>query len=66
MPNLTYTGFAPRGLVRCATRSVPFVRGEAVEFTDDEAALLPADEWQPVKPKSTPKPKADEATTKEP
>lgn len=66
MPNFTYTGFAPRGRVHLPTRAVPFVRGVPVEVTDDEAAALPADEWQPVKPKSTPKPKADEAATKEP
>lgn len=65
MPQLTYSGFAPRGHVHLPGRVVPFTRGVPVEFTADEAAVLPADEWQPTK-KSTPKPKADEATTKEP
>lgn len=65
MSKLTYSGFAPRGHVHLPTRVVPFTRGVPVEFTADEAAVLPADEWQPAK-KSTPKPTADEATTKEP
>lgn len=66
MPKLAYQGFAPRGYVRLPKRSVEFTRGEPVEFSADEAALLPDGEWAPAKSPKTPKPTADEATTKEP
>lgn len=64
MPRVTYVGPFARGHVLLPTRAVPYVRGEAVEVTDDEAALL-GDEWTATKSKPT-KPKADEAATKEP
>ena len=56
MPERTYEGPLARGRVWLPTREVPFVRGEAVDVTADEAALL-GDEWSA--PKSKPSAKAE-------
>ena len=55
MATRIYTGFAPRGSVVIGGRTVSFVRGEPIEVSADEAALLD-DEWQA--------PKARKATAK--
>lgn len=44
MATRIYTGFAPRGSVTIGGRTVSFVRGEPVEVSAEEAALL-GDEW---------------------
>ena len=49
MATRIYTGFAPRGAVTIGDRTVSFVRGEPVEVSTEEAALL-GDEW--VAPKA--------------
>ena len=63
MPKVTYSGPFSRGTVRLATRSVSFVRSEAIEVTADEAAQL-GDEWTVVKPKSKPSPTEGTTTNK--
>ena len=52
-----YTGFAPRGAVTIGDRTVSFVRGEPVEVSAEEAALL-GDEWATPKAKKKAAPKA--------
>ena len=59
MATRIYTGFAPRGAVTIGDRKVSFVRGEPVEVTAEEAALL-GDEWATPKAKKA-APKADPA-----
>lgn len=49
MPARIYTGFAPRGSVTVSERTVAFVRGEPVEFSDAEAKSLDED-WTAPKP----------------
>ena len=57
-----YTGFAPRGAVTIGDRTVSFVRGEPVEVSAEEAALL-GDEWATPKAKKA-APKAKKAAPK--
>lgn len=58
MATRIYTGFAPRGAVTIGDRTVSFVRGEPVEVSAEEAALL-GDDW--VAPKAKKAKKADPA-----
>ena len=60
-----YTGFAPRGAVTIGDRTVSFVRGEPVEVTAEEAALL-GDEWATPKAKKKAAPKAEASAAAEP
>lgn len=64
MSQHVYTGSAPRGLVTILGRQVPFVRGEAVEFSDAEAKALDAD-WTAPKPAKADKPTTAPADKKE-
>jgi len=74
MPTATYGGPLPRGRVAPVDRTLRFRKGEPVEVTSDEAAVLGASEvWTVRKTKPAPagddKPKATAAeadTTKEP
>ena len=57
----TYVGALARGHVHLPTRTAPFVRGEAIEVTADEAAVLNPDEWSagkatPSDPPAQPEP----------
>lgn len=61
MAHRIYTGFAPRGAVQIGDRTVPFTRGEAIEVTAEEAALL-GDEWAAPKAKKAKAPAAAEPT----
>ncbi len=60
-----YTGFAPRGAVTIGDRTVSFVRGEPVEVSAEEAALL-GDEWATPKAKKKAAPKAEASAAAEP
>jgi hypothetical protein len=60
MATRIYTGFAPRGAVTIGDRTVSFVRGEPVEVSAEEAALL-GDEWEAPKAKKATAKKAVEA-----
>ena len=65
MATRIYTGFAPRGAVTIGDRTVSFVRGEPVEVSAEEAALL-GDEWATPKAKKKAAPKAEASAAAEP
>ena len=58
MAKRIYTGPLRRGRVILPGRRLAFERGESVDVSNDEAALLSPDEWAtPPAPKQAPKPK---------
>lgn len=70
MATRIYSGASPTGSVDLGSRSVPFVKGEPLEVTDDEAARLDrSGGWsvpKPSKPKGVkPDPEGSEPDPKE-